>query len=543
MKSLKEYDLTLGQYSNPIIIGILLIGLLLRLYGINFGLPYLYNPDEPNRIRVVFRILSTQDLNPHWFGHPATTVIYLLVLSYGLMFVGGRFLGIFNSSEAFLEFYRQDPSIFYLTGRLWSAFFGVVTIWFVYLIATKIFNKTVGLISAFLVAIIPLHVEVSKIARMDTLMPFLLLISFYYCLKILEKDSLINYFKASFFLGLAIATKYPAIVFLLTIILTYILIKGWKVQGYLKPVSSVLACTSGAFIASPFLFLDFNQVLIDISQENRSSHLGATGEGFINNLIWYFQNPLTQSFTVFGLLLISLGCLSLFFCNYDKLFLLISFPSLFLLFISLLNLRWERWIIPMIPFLCIFLAYSIYRICKFLELRFNYSLGLFLILVMLTLISSPLLHKDIIQGYKMSGVDTRTFAGGWMLKNIPENSSILVEDYTPQLPKMSFQFFEVKSHKNGTIKKFNPQRSSHATFYPSGTLGDLKSVEEISKHNIEYIVMGNYYDRYLLEKNRYPKIVKRYEDIIESGELIYETKKNNEVRQGTTIRIYKVSEK
>ncbi|ACB53561.1 hypothetical protein cce_4213 [Crocosphaera subtropica ATCC 51142] len=543
MKSLKDFDRIIDRHHQPILIGILLMGLLLRLYGINFGLPYLYNPDEPNRVRRVFRMLSTQDVNPHWFGHPASTVIYLLLLSYGLMFVGSRFLGICNSSEDFLELYRQDPSIFYLTGRLWSTFFGVATIWVVYLIGSKLFNKTVGLISAFLVAIIPLHVELSKLARMDTLMPFLLLISFYYCLKILEEDKLSNYIHASFFLGLAIATKYPAIIFVFTIILAYILTKGWNVKGYLKPVSSVLTCTGAVFIASPFLFLDFKQVLIDISQENRLFHLGATGEGFINDLIWYIQNPLIQSFTFLGILLISFGIFLVLVINQEKLLLLVSFPSLFLLFISVLNLRWERWIIPMIPFLCILLAYTIYQISKLIELRFNYFLGSCLILIILTSIIIPLLQNNMLQGYKLSGVDTRTFTGEWMLRNIPKNSKILVENYTPQLPKTSFQFFIVKHNKDGIIEKFNAERSSHATFYPYGKIGNLKSIEEIDKNKIQYIIMGNYYDLYLREKNRYPKIVDRYEDIINSGELIYEAQKNNKVRQGPMIRIYKVSEK
>ena len=69
MRSLKNYDLILVRQSKSILIGILLVGLLLRLYGINFGLPYLYNPDEPNLVRIAFRILSSQDFNPRWFGH------------------------------------------------------------------------------------------------------------------------------------------------------------------------------------------------------------------------------------------------------------------------------------------------------------------------------------------------------------------------------------------------------------------------------------------------------------------------------------------
>ena len=58
----------------------MLVGFVLRLRGITWGLPYLYDPDEHFFVDPAVRIVTTGDLNPHWFGHPGSTVIDLLGL-------------------------------------------------------------------------------------------------------------------------------------------------------------------------------------------------------------------------------------------------------------------------------------------------------------------------------------------------------------------------------------------------------------------------------------------------------------------------------
>ena len=157
MRSLSRYEEFISKYWRFILISILVIGCLIRLYGIDWGLPYLYDPDESNRVSRAFLILANHDLNPHWFGHPGTTVIYLLAGIYGLIFVLGRAWGSFPGFSDFQALYYQNPTIFYLTGRLLSTVFGVATILVIYLIGTRIFNRMIGLMSALFIAIIPLH--------------------------------------------------------------------------------------------------------------------------------------------------------------------------------------------------------------------------------------------------------------------------------------------------------------------------------------------------------------------------------------------------
>jgi hypothetical protein len=105
----------LAQYCTVVLTIILLSGILLRLYGINFGLPYLYNPDEPDFVSPAVKILANRDLNPHWFGLPGTTTIYMLAALHAAIFGVGYGFGIFAGPEDFQTLFFQNPTIFYLT--------------------------------------------------------------------------------------------------------------------------------------------------------------------------------------------------------------------------------------------------------------------------------------------------------------------------------------------------------------------------------------------------------------------------------------------
>lgn len=97
MKKLERYEQLISQNSILFLVSLLIIGVLIRVYGINFGLPYFYDPDERAFLLRGLKILANRDLNPHWFGHPGTTVIYMLSGLYALIFIIGKGLGVFAS--------------------------------------------------------------------------------------------------------------------------------------------------------------------------------------------------------------------------------------------------------------------------------------------------------------------------------------------------------------------------------------------------------------------------------------------------------------
>jgi len=540
MRSLTRYEEQISRYSKFILLGILLAGLLLRLYGITSNLPDIYSNGEAGRVSNAVEMLANRDLNPHWFGHPGTTVIYLLAFVYILFFLGGRVLGIFASADDFKALYFQDQTIFFLSGRLLGVFFGIVTIGLVYLVGRKIFNKTVGLVAATLIAITPIHVSGSQIARMDSLMPLLLTLSFWFCLKILEKNKLLDYVLASFLLGLAIVTKYPAVVFAPTIILAFFLSQGWLKQGLIKVFSSIAACIFGAFISSPFLFIDFQQVLIDVAKEARSEQVSVTGGGLINNLRWYIENPLVNSFSIYGIILLSIGFL---FCAYFRKkeeLILILFPALFLLFISSLSLRWNHWVLPILPFSCIILAWAIYKLSELANKSFRKA-GTWIFLFSLCIILVSLSSASLAQGRETSGTDTRIQAERWITSNIQSGSSILIEPYVSNFPKDSFKLFQIDRDKQGALFQIDPDTyTRHAKLRPLdiGKIGEIGDIKDVQTQAIQYMVISHWYDLYLAEKENYLEIVKNYQDLMSSAQMIYEVNRVPKINRGPRIRVY-----
>src|SRR5262245_27857442 len=113
-----------------LILGLVLaLALALRLWGIGYGLPWLfYFHDEP---QIVLRALrfGTGDLNPHFFIWPGTLMLYLAFFAFAGLFLVGRALGWWAGKAGFAAAYFADPTAFYLLPRLQSVAFGVWGVW------------------------------------------------------------------------------------------------------------------------------------------------------------------------------------------------------------------------------------------------------------------------------------------------------------------------------------------------------------------------------------------------------------------------------
>ena len=72
--------------------------------------------------------------------------------------------------------------------RLPSVFFGVATVWLVYLLGKELFNRKTGTLAALLLAIAPLHVYYSQEARMYSLACFSATLSFYFFWRLVSKE-------------------------------------------------------------------------------------------------------------------------------------------------------------------------------------------------------------------------------------------------------------------------------------------------------------------------------------------------------------------
>ena len=269
---------------------ILLVALGWRLHNIGFGLPSMYDPDEPIFMITALRMLAEGTLNPGWFGHPGSTTIYLVALiDAGIAWFGlasGRYADIGEFSRAAYA----NPALLFVPARVAMALLGTLSVWLTYALGRRLHGSATGLIAAALLAINALHIAWSQVIRTDIHASVFMLASLLFAARIAERGKLRDYLLAGAFAGLATATKWPAATVFIAVIGAFAFAR-MQGRGAERPqmrwlVAAAAASIVAIFIASPFIFLDWPTVLANVSGEVKSGHLGHSGGSFVDNLTY-----------------------------------------------------------------------------------------------------------------------------------------------------------------------------------------------------------------------------------------------------------------
>jgi len=530
---------------------ILIFAFLIRLIGLNFGLPYLYHPGELYVMKPVIKFLISGDLNPHRFLWPGSFIMYILAIVLSIILsiyfvyclLSGQvhnlieFKKLIRSNPFF--YYDVNPVFFHLVGRLLMVASAVITIYLVYLVAKKIFNKSAGLLAAFCLAISPLYIGESRFIRPDVPATMLIMLSFYFLLRFIEVNKNVKWLiLSSLSAGFSIATKYTSGVIILPI-LVYCLIRDFKeirtsIVNYLvsflcikSDLSRALLFTFlGFFIFAPFVVLDIQHALKDIiwiGQGNGGTDIGHARLPGIQNYLWYLkgaaQNGIGGSFcAIFAVLGI---CLMALKKSYKK-YLFIIFPLGYFLAIGFGRLKWDRWFIPVFPFEAILFGvgfYGIYELFihseEFQSLKPKISM---LFALTLFCVSFPVLVMDIKRGIKLTRTDTRTIAKDWIEDNLPGGSKIAYEQHDPHLhikPKKDFVLL------NMSWKKIVSEPLSY-----------------YKERAVDYIIITSYMEGpFYAESYKYPEQISRYRELRTKSKLV--KRFENRDNPGPEIEIYK----
>lgn len=526
---------TLQKYS---IFFILILAILLRARGIAFGLPFIYDPDEPYFTNPALNMLVTGDLNPHWFGHPGSVVMYSVYVLWSIFYFFSLKFGYVSNLGEFQAWFNTDPTYFYLGARLLMMFAGVLTVYIVYLIGKKIFNKWVGILSSFLLAISPLHIQHSRYVRTDVMATLFILLSLYFLLRYYEKNTdrklLIL---SSIFAGVSISAKYPSAIMILPIVF-YCLDRDYKNLFSMRYFINSLKfetdlCIAlffifiGLFITAPYVILDHSVAISNLKDENLGTHLGHERLPGIQNHIWYLKNALKRG--IGGLFFEIFAGIGLFFTVYKKSYkryLFMVFPIAFFLFIGDLKLRWDRWFIPLLPFEAILFAVGFFYSYKFISSliedrirRKTAPIASFIFAIMLVVASVPTISAEIRSGTLLMRPDTRTLSKEWVENNLPNGSKIAYERYAPLLhinPRSDFKLMNTD---------WNLVISQPLSYYKN--------------NSVNYILITSYFkDRHYAEPEKYKTQIARYETLKNETELIKIIE--NIENPGPVIEIYKI---
>jgi 4-amino-4-deoxy-L-arabinose transferase-like glycosyltransferase len=400
---------------------VLALALVLRLWGVKSGLPYIYNIDEAGHFVPKAVAMSSGGLNPHYFVNPPA-------LTYVLHAV---FVVWFGGNSGVVRAYASHPDHVFLLARVAVALLGAGAVWLLYLLGARLFGRAVGLLAAALEAVAFLPVFYGHFALNDaaTLLP--LTLSLFGSAGILRYGRGRDYALAGLGLGFACASKYTAgiaIVPLAAATATHYLDAPPNAgRRVLVGIAVAGGCALGAFLlANPYALLDFQRFHSELVHQSSLSEeaqgkLGAPKQGGLLYYLWSFTWGLgwVPALAALG------GTVAIWRRDARIGWLLVPAPLLFLGFMGLQDRYFGRWLLPIFPFACLLAAYFAHELRARVQKKRTITV-LATALVAVLLLGQGVVysvHDDLV----LARADTRNLTRAWMVGHVPWGTRIVLE--------------------------------------------------------------------------------------------------------------------
>lgn len=413
---------------------VVLIGLALRMWGIDFGLPGLYHPDEGLVVRQALAF-GTGILKPYSYVY-SPFLPYILTVLYGLYFVFGVLTGRFHSPADLAILFFNDPTPFYFLARLTSAFFGVISVLATYILAVRICGRRAG-VAALFVALSPALVRQAHYGLCDVPASCLILIALHALWCFAEEPTKQRLTIAGMATGLAIVMKYYVA---WSVACSFIIAVAWAArnnhwsrQRFWGYILWGVVVSVGAFVLiSPYTVLDFRNFWADAVLFQLGTQIGY-GLKFTQMLSYYAKTLSTEGL---GLPLIVAAFVGLAYTIHRRRsadIILISFVLPYLAVLLFQGRYQLNWVVTVLPVLSILAALA-------LDLAWHalihwqpklWPMALFLLVILIW----PLASRAYQTSWQFSWPDTRSIAREWIETNIPSGTKILSDPLwtVPQL--------------------------------------------------------------------------------------------------------------
>lgn len=518
-----------GPASSWLLAIILLAALGIRLDTVVFGLPALTDQDELMFELGAYRMINGGHLNPQWFGHPATTTMYLLALiNVAVLGVGLR-TGRFANVEEFASAIYADPGILVLPHRIAIAVIATIGIALACRLATRLFDRPTGLATAAILAVSPVHITYSQIVRSDMMATVFMLAAMLGALSYARSGTARALVGTVLCVALAITTKWPFALAFLALAGALLLRCFRREVGARRALAILVAAALGTLAAmvaiSPFLLIEWNTVAANLHGEVQPYHLGATGGGLIDNALWYMRVPFVRALGIAGLGLAAIGMV---FAVRSREFVAIALvPGIAMLVLaSSQNIVWERWILSVVPLLAMLAALALVRLSASAGIMLKPINAPLVAGLLLSATLMPLFIAALADGRERMN-DTRLMASAWLRENAAPGSTVFVEHFAFDLMPSKFDFLfplgalgckNARALLNGRI-----DNSLVESARGGRTNLDYGTVASGSRYTCEadYAVLSQY-SRYEAEKDRFDREYAAYRDLIARGEVVAE---------------------
>lgn len=367
-------------------LGLVILALLLRLWGLTWGLPdqqkfFSYHPDEG--VNLVNGVMDNGVPRPHLdlgFYNYGGLYFYL----WQAVVAANRTYGLVKRPPTGGETPAPDsPAAMILLGRLLTALLGALTVWAVFALGNRLFGYRAGLAAGTVYAIMPAAVVHGHFATVDVPATFFVTVALVFGARLLagehrasgvgrseemngEKTRIpsspppfLPSLLAGFFSGLAAATKYNAgLVLLAPLTALYLRRKRAGTGARAEPWIVLGMAVVGFLVGCPGALVNWEKFSADFAFELRKSGEGMgllfadTGSGWLYHLTSSLRFGL-------GLPLLLLALAALGFAlvrrtRQDGYLLAFALP--YYLVIGYAQVRFLRYVIPLLPVLAVLMG-------------------------------------------------------------------------------------------------------------------------------------------------------------------------------------------
>jgi 4-amino-4-deoxy-L-arabinose transferase-like glycosyltransferase len=405
------------------------------------GIPFAVGVDEPEIMLRVLAMLKTGDFNPHFFDYPGLIFYVEVPVAIG-RFLVGAILGQWDSLDT------ADPAAFYFWARALTALFGIATVFLTYRVGIR-WGTRQGLLAAGLLAVLPLHVRESHFVLADVPATFFAMLSLLVSLVAHERGSAKMFMWAGVTAGLTIAAKYNAGFVTLFPFVTAWMTPHASPSRMMCALIALAATCAGFLIGAPYSLIDLPGFLNGFAHLAAAYPPGDTAAGAI-----IYLKHLRGALGWPALLLLGPG-LALGIARAIRgpiqvpSILLTGFPVIYFLTIASRSLIFGRYLLPLLPFVCLLVAVGLISIVGLLY-RLELSRMAQRVLTAGLTLAAVLPPARVSVGFDraISQRSTNQIAYEWILQNVPAKSRVVIEKYDLRLPESKYSVTHVKDLTN-----------------------------------------------------------------------------------------------
>ena len=420
-----------AAFSPGVLLIVCAVALVLRLIGLRYGLPALYNPDE---VAIMSRALAfaKRALNPQNFLYPS---FYFYAL-FGWEALTAVWSIATGAAASFADFQRQfflDPSRVYVSGRLLTALSGTATVVAVFALARRVAGNVAATSAALFMAVSPLAVRDAHYVKHDVPVTLLIVLSYLTYERLWRQPAglagrrgsdLRRLMCAAAMTGVAFSTHYYTI--FLAVPLAWSALRGASDMAQAARRIALAALVSGAifFVLSPFVLAEPAVALRDIRANQQIVVDRAVGTlGYAQTAARYAMLLWHDSMGWPVIVLSLAGGVIFARTQRQTAAWLLAFTVPFLFFIAG-TYPASRYLIPVLPFVAVFAGIAVEAVA----VR-SRTLATVLVATACVLPIRDSIRTDLF----IRQTDTRTLAQRFIESQVPSGTTVLTQPYSVPL--------------------------------------------------------------------------------------------------------------